>query len=97
MCNKIVRNYLFKEDQVITVTFGTWDKQRLDRVMNTLGFEYQDYPKLDNDVKARVKRKITVSVIAREVVRGVMAKKQKTHVTKESRVVEGDDEGNSHS
>jgi hypothetical protein len=40
MCNEILGNYTKKEDQLTTVAFGTRKKQRLNRVMDALGFEY---------------------------------------------------------
>jgi hypothetical protein len=43
MCNEILGNYTKKEDQLMTVAFGTRPKRRLNRVMDTLNFEYPDY------------------------------------------------------
>jgi hypothetical protein len=40
---KIVGNYLVRENEAMTVAFGTRGKRRLNRVMNVLGFEYLDY------------------------------------------------------
>jgi hypothetical protein len=34
---------------LITAAFGTRKKQRLNRVMDALGFEYPDYKKLDEE------------------------------------------------
>ena len=47
MCNEILRNYIKKHDQLMTVAFGTRPKQRLNRVMDALNFEYPDYKRLD--------------------------------------------------
>jgi hypothetical protein len=43
MCNEILGNYTKKEDQLMTATFGTRPKRRLNRVMDALNFEYLDY------------------------------------------------------
>jgi hypothetical protein len=43
MCNEILGNYTKKEDQLMTVAFGTRPKRRLNRVMDALNFEYPDY------------------------------------------------------
>jgi heat shock protein HslJ len=56
MCNKILGNYTKKEDQLMIVAFGSRQKQRLNRVMDALNFEYPDYEKLDKGAKW-VKRK----------------------------------------
>jgi hypothetical protein len=50
MCNDIIGNYTKKEDQLMTATFGTREKRRLNRVMDALGFEYPDYDRLDKEV-----------------------------------------------
>ena len=47
MCNEILRNYSKKEDQLMTASFGTCSKRRLNRVMDDIGFEYPDYERLD--------------------------------------------------
>jgi hypothetical protein len=39
MCNEILGNYTKKEDQLMTTVFDTREKWRLNRVMDTLGFE----------------------------------------------------------
>jgi hypothetical protein len=41
----------------MTVAFGTQGKQRLDRVMNALGFDYLDFSKPTTNAEAREKRK----------------------------------------
>jgi hypothetical protein len=45
--------------------------------MDVLGFEYQDYLKLAQAADARIKRKMTVSIMEREAARMVKAKDQK--------------------
>jgi hypothetical protein len=54
MCNKILGNYTKKEDQLLTAAFGTRPKQRLNRVMDALNFEYPNY---DNPDKGAGERK----------------------------------------
>jgi hypothetical protein len=55
-CNKIVMgNYLVKEDEALTTTFGTRGKRRFNRVMDSLGFDYPDYSKSTN-TEAREKK-----------------------------------------
>jgi hypothetical protein len=56
MCNKILGNYSKKEDQLMTAAFGTRPKQRLNRVMDALNFEYPDYERLDRGAEGQ-KRK----------------------------------------
>jgi hypothetical protein len=51
MCNEILGNYTKKEDQLMTAAFGTRPKRRLNRIMDTLNFEYPDYEKLDKGAK----------------------------------------------
>jgi hypothetical protein len=65
MCNKILRNYTKKEDQLMTTAFGTRPKLRLNRVMDALNFEYPDYEKLDKGGEG-VKRKRVVSILNRK-------------------------------
>jgi hypothetical protein len=47
MCNEILGNYTKKEDQLMTASFSTLPKRRLNRVMDALNFEYPDYERLD--------------------------------------------------
>jgi hypothetical protein len=68
MCNKILGNYTKKEDQLMTVAFGTQPKRRLNQVMDTLNFEYPDYDRLDKGAKG-VKRKRIVSILSRQATR----------------------------
>jgi hypothetical protein len=56
MCNEILGNYTKKEDQLMTATFGTREKRRLNWVMDALGFEYADYESLDDEARG-LKRK----------------------------------------
>jgi hypothetical protein len=45
-----------KEDQLMTAAFGTRPKQRLNRVMDALNFEYPDYERLSKGAEG-TKRK----------------------------------------
>jgi hypothetical protein len=65
MCNEILGNYSKKEDQLMTVAFGTRPKQRLNRVMDALNFDYPNYERLDKGAKGQ-KRKRVASVLDRE-------------------------------
>jgi hypothetical protein len=65
MCNEILGNYTKKEDQLMTAAFGTRPKQRLNRVMDALNFEYPDYERLDKGVEG-VKRKRIISILSRQ-------------------------------
>ena len=49
----------------MTAAFGTRPKQRLNRVMDALGFEYPDYERLDKGVEGQ-KRKIVVDVLNKD-------------------------------
>jgi hypothetical protein len=64
MCNEILGNYTKKEDQLMTIAFGTRLKQRLNRVMDALNFEYPDYERFDKGAGG-VKRKRVVSILSR--------------------------------
>jgi hypothetical protein len=70
MCNEILGNYTRKEDQLMTAAFGTRPKQRLNRVMDALNFEYPDYERLNKGAEGQ-KRKRTVSVVGRQAARMV--------------------------
>jgi hypothetical protein len=72
MCNEILGNYTKKEDQIMTAAFGTRPKQRLNRVMDALNFEYPDYGRLDKGAEG-AKRKRVVSILSREAARSVKA------------------------
>jgi hypothetical protein len=66
MCNEILANYTNKEDQLMTVAFGTWEKRRPNRVMDALNFEYPDYERLDEGVRGAKKR--VVSILKRKAI-----------------------------
>jgi hypothetical protein len=68
MCNEILGNYTKKEDQLMTAAFGTRPKQRLNRVMDALKFEYHDYERLSKGAEGP-KRKRVVSVMKRQAAR----------------------------
>jgi hypothetical protein len=70
MCNEILGNYTKKEDQLMTVAFGSWPKQMLNRVMDALNFEYPDYERLDEGAGG-VQRKRVVSILGRQATRSV--------------------------
>jgi hypothetical protein len=70
MCNEILGNYTKKEDQLMTVAFGTRPKRRLNRVMDALNFEYPDYERLNKGAEGQ-KRKRIVSVLSRQAARMV--------------------------
>jgi hypothetical protein len=70
MCNKILGNYTKKEDQLMTVAFGTRTKQRLNRVMDALNFEYPDYERLNKGAEGPKRKKI-VSVMSTQAARMV--------------------------
>jgi hypothetical protein len=64
MCNEILGNYTKKEDQLMTVAFGTRPKRRLNRVMDALNFEFPDYDRLDERAGG-AKQKRVVSILSR--------------------------------
>jgi hypothetical protein len=68
MCNEILGNYTKKEDQLMTVAFGTRPKRRLNRVMDALKFEYLDNERLCKGAEGP-KRKRVVSVMKRQAAR----------------------------
>jgi hypothetical protein len=68
MCNEILGNYTKKEDQLMTAAFGTRPKQRLNRVMDALHFDYPDYEKLDEGAEG-IKRKRIVSILSKQATR----------------------------
>ena len=59
-----------KEDQLMTVAFGTRPKRRLNRLMDALNFEYPDYERLSKGAEG-TKRKRVVSVLSRQAARMV--------------------------
>jgi hypothetical protein len=74
MSNEILGNYSKKEDQLMTAAFGTRPKRRLNRVLDTIGFEYADYGRVGGDAGGP-KRKRIASATDEEV--GKVAKKKK--------------------
>jgi hypothetical protein len=70
MCNEILGNYTKKEDQLMGAAFGTRPKRRLNRVMDTLNFEYPNYERLSTGAEGP-KRKRIVSVLSRQAARMV--------------------------
>jgi hypothetical protein len=70
MCNGILGNYTNKEDQLMIAAFDTQKKRRLNRVMDTLGFEYPDYEKLDEEVGG-TRKKRAVSILKRQAIRSI--------------------------
>jgi tRNA threonylcarbamoyladenosine modification (KEOPS) complex Pcc1 subunit len=42
-CNEICENYLTREHEDMSSVFGSWEKLRLNRVVNAIWFEYPDY------------------------------------------------------
>jgi hypothetical protein len=65
MCNEILGNYTKKEDKLMTAAFGTRPKRMLNRVMDSLKFEYPDYEQLNKGAEG-AKRKRIVSVLNRQ-------------------------------
>jgi hypothetical protein len=59
MCNEILGNYTKKEDQLMTAAFGTRPKRRLNRVMDTLNFNYPDYERLDKGLGGRKEKELS--------------------------------------
>jgi hypothetical protein len=74
MCNDILGNYSKKEDQLMTAAFGTRPKQRLNRVLDALNFDYPDYEQLGGDAEGQ-KRKRIASILDKEGTK--LAKKDK--------------------
>jgi hypothetical protein len=70
MCNEILGNYTKKEEQLMTAAFGTWPKRRINRVMDSLKFEYPDYEQLNKGAEG-TKRKRIVSIVNRQAARMV--------------------------
>jgi hypothetical protein len=73
MCNDILGNYS-KKDQLMTAAFGTRPKQRLNRVLDALNFDYPDYEQLGGDAEGQ-KRKRIASALVKEGTK--LAKKDK--------------------
>jgi hypothetical protein len=75
MCNEILGNYTKKDDQLMTVAFGTQPKRRLNRVMDALNFEYPDYERLSEGA-GEVKTKGVVSILSRQAAWSVKANEE---------------------
>jgi hypothetical protein len=58
MCNEILGNYSKKEDQLMTAAFGTRPKRRLNRVLDSLGFEYPDYEQLNKGAEGQKRKRV---------------------------------------
>jgi hypothetical protein len=76
MCNEILGNYTKKEDRLMTAAFGSQPKQRLNRVMDALHFEYPNYERLNKGAEGQ-KRKGVVSVVGRQAARMVKKDEEK--------------------
>ena len=75
----------------MTVAFDNWEKQRLNQVMDTLGFDYPDYEKFEEEVSG-VKMKRIVSIMKRQAMRSVQEDEKKMISLKKRKNV---DEGES--
>jgi hypothetical protein len=60
----------------MTAAFGTRKKQRLNRVMDALGFEYLNYERLEEKARG-IKKKRTVSILKRQAIRSIEKDKQR--------------------
>jgi hypothetical protein len=58
MCNEILGNYTKNVDQLMATAFGTWEKRRLNWVMEALNFEYPDYERLDEGTGGAKKKRV---------------------------------------
>jgi hypothetical protein len=58
MSTEILGNYSKKEDQLMTAAFGTRPKQRLNRVLDAIGFEYPDYGRLDKGAEGQKRKRV---------------------------------------
>jgi hypothetical protein len=70
MCNVILCNYTKKEDQLMIAAFSTRKKRMLNRVLDTLGFKYLDYEKIDEEVGGTRKKRV-VSILKRQAIRSI--------------------------
>jgi hypothetical protein len=75
-------NYTKKEDQLMTAAFGTRLKRRLNRVMDTLNFEYPDYERFDKGAEG-LKRKRVVNILNRQAARLV---KEDENISKKAKL-----------
>jgi hypothetical protein len=62
MSTEILGNYSKKEDQLMTVAFGTRPKRRLNKVLDAIGFEYPDYGRLGRDAGGPKRKRIANAV-----------------------------------
>jgi hypothetical protein len=76
LCNEILGNYSKKEDQLMAAAFGTRPKRRLNRVIESLNFEYPDYERLDRGAEGQ-KRKRVASVLNNEAAKLVKDDEEK--------------------
>lgn len=67
---------MIKEDSLIMPAFDGRSKRRLNRVMDSLGFEYLDYLKIEEEANAKIKIKRIVSLMKREAIRSVKVKNE---------------------
>jgi hypothetical protein len=65
-CNEIARNYLTKEHEAMTSTFGDRGKLRLNRVMNAIGLNTWTTPNRCLTPKLEKKRKRSTKVSRRK-------------------------------
>jgi hypothetical protein len=63
MSTEILGNYSKKEDQLMTAAFGTRPKQRLNRVLDAIGFEYPDYERLDKGAEWQKRKRVASTLI----------------------------------
>jgi hypothetical protein len=75
VCSEVLGNYTKKEDQLMTASFSTRPKRRLNRVMDALNFEYPNYERLNKGAEG-AKRKRVVSVLSRQAARMVKEDKK---------------------
>jgi hypothetical protein len=62
MCNEILGNYSKKEDQLMTVAFGTRPKRRMNRVMDALNFDYPDYEQLGKVAEGQKRKRVAIAL-----------------------------------
>jgi hypothetical protein len=63
MSTEILGNYSKKEDQLMTIAFGTRPKRRLNRVLDAIGFEYPDYERLDKGAEGQKRKRVASTLI----------------------------------
>jgi hypothetical protein len=63
MSTEILGNYSKKEDQLMRAAFGTRPKRRLNRVLDTIGFEYPDYERLDKGAEGQKRKRVASTSI----------------------------------